>query len=230
MEKRIDAWLSKLGYATRKEARRFLKYNELTINDKRVYNPSNKAKHEDMLLNNEPLDPETILILMNKPSRTICSHKDDGALIYNLLPQRWINRNPKISTVGRLDVDTTGAILLSDDGDLNHKLTSPRSNISKVYEVTLADPLKGDEAQIFASGELVLRNEDKPCLPATLTVIDDKKIHLEIFEGKYHQVKRMLAAVGNKVEKLHRVSFAGISVEDLKEGEYKFISKDDIKF
>jgi len=230
MEKRIDAWLSKLGYATRKDARRFLKYNELTVNNERIINPSLKAKHEDMLLNNEPLDPKSILILMNKPDRTICSHKDDGALIYNLLPHRWINRNPKISTIGRLDADTTGAILISDDGELNHKLTSPRSNISKIYEVTLADPLKGDESDIFASGELILRNEDKPCLPAKLTIIDDKKVHLEIFEGKYHQVKRMFAALGNKVEKLHRLSFAGLSVEDLEEGEYKFIKKDEIKF
>lgn len=228
MERRLDAWLSNLGYATRKDAKKFLKQNELTVNGIKQKNPSFKAIHEEILLNGEPLDPEHILILLNKPARTICSHKDDGALIYNLLPQRWQYRIPKVSTIGRLDVDTTGAILISDSGELNHKLTSPRSSVSKVYEVTLADSLKGDEKDIFASGELILKNEDKPCLPATLTIINEKLVHLEIIEGKYHQVKRMFAAVGNKVEKLHRLSFAGFSVEDLKEGEFKFIDPNEM--
>ena len=229
MQKRLDAWLSNLGYSTRKDAKKFLKQNELTVNGERQKNPSFKAKHEDILLNDEPLDPKSILILMNKPPRTICSHKDDGALIYNLLPSRWQFRIPKISTIGRLDADTTGAIIISDDGELNHKLTSPRSNISKIYEVTLADSLNGNEKEILESGELILRNEEKPCLPAKLTIINEKLVHLEIVEGKYHQVKRMFAALGNKVEKLHRLSFAGLSVEDLKEGEYKFIKLEDIK-
>ena len=229
MERRLDAWLSNLGYSTRKDAKKFLKQNDLTVNGVKQKYPSFKAKHEEILLNGEPLDPQNILILMNKPPRTICSHKDDGALIFNLLPARWAFRIPKVSTIGRLDADTTGAILISDNGELNHKLTSPRSSVSKVYEVTLADPLKGDESDIFASGELMLKNEDKPCLPAKLNIINDKLVHLEIIEGRYHQVKRMFAALGNKVEKLHRVSFAGLTVEDLKEGEYKFINIDDIK-
>ena len=89
---------------------------------------------------------------MNKPDGVVCSHDDSGKLIYSLLPLRWQNRNPKLSTVGRLDRDTTGAILLTDDGILNHKLTSPKSNISKIYKVTLAHPLRGDETTIFRSG------------------------------------------------------------------------------
>ena len=163
------------------------------------------------------------LILMNKPDGFICSHNDAGSLIYSLIPQRWNRRNPKISTVGRLDVDTTGAIILTDNGDLNHRLTSPKSDVIKVYEATLAEPLKGDEAQIFASGELMLNGEKKPLLPAKLEVITSTQVRLEIVEGKYHQVKRMFAAVGNRVVKLHRLNFAGFEVEDLKEGEYKFI-------
>ena len=159
----------------------------------------------------------------NKPSGFICSHNDAGSLIYSLIPQRWNRRNPKISTVGRLDVDTTGAIILTDNGDLNHRLTSPKSDVIKVYEATLAEPLKGDETQIFASGELMLNGEKKPLLPAKLEIITSTQVRLEIVEGKYHQVKRMFAAVGNRVVKLHRLNFAGFDVEDLKEGEYKFI-------
>lgn len=221
--KRIDAHLSSLGYCTRSEAKKFLKIFEVFVKDKRVFDVSLKANHEDIFINNEPLDAQTITILLNKPSGYICSHNDAGSLIYSLLPERWNRRNPKISTVGRLDVDTTGAIILTDNGDLNHKLTSPKSDVIKVYEATLAEPLKGDEAQIFASGELMLNGEKKPLLPAMLEIISPTLVRLEIVEGKYHQVKRMFAAVGNRVIKLHRVSFAGFQIDDLKEGEYKFL-------
>ena len=221
--KRIDAHLSTLGYCTRSEAKRFMKIYELYVKEDRVFDPSIKAYHSDIKINDEPLDPETITILLNKPSGFICSHNDAGSLIYSLIPQRWNRRNPKIATIGRLDVDTTGAIILTDDGALNHKLSSPKSDVSKVYEATLAVPLKGDEAEIFASGELMLNGEKKPLLPASLEVINPTLVRLEICEGKYHQVKRMFASVGNRVLTLHRISFGGFTVEDLKEGEYKFI-------
>lgn len=221
--KRIDAHLSSLGYCTRSEAKKFLRIFELTVNDKRVFDTSIKAYHNDIKVNNEALDPEIITILLNKPSGFICSHNDAGSLIYALIPSRWNRRNPKISTIGRLDVDTTGAIILTDDGALNHKLSSPKSDVSKIYEATLAVPLNGDEKEIFVSGELMLNGEKKPLLPAVLEVISETHVRLEICEGKYHQVKRMFATVGNRVLSLHRVSFGGFIVDDLKEGEYKFI-------
>ena len=221
--KRIDAHLSSLGYCTRSEAKKFLRIFELTVNDKRVFDTSIKAYHNDIKVNNEVLDPEIITILLNKPSGFICSHNDAGSLIYALIPSRWNRRNPKISTIGRLDVDTTGAIILTDDGALNHKLSSPKSDVSKIYEATLTVPLNGDEKETFASGELMLKSKKKPLLPAVLEVISKTHVRLEICEGKYHQVKRMFAAVGNRVLSLHRVSFGGFMVDDLKEGEYKFI-------
>ena len=222
--KRIDAHLSSLGYCTRSEAKRFLRMYELCINDKRVFDTSIKAYHDDITINKEAIDPETITVLLNKPSGFICSHNDAGSLIYALIPNRWNRRNPKISTIGRLDVDTTGAILLTDDGALNHKLSSPKSDVLKIYEATLAVPLKGDEVQIFASGELMLNGEKKPLLPAVLEVISPTQVRLEICEGKYHQVKRMFGAVGNRVLTLHRVKFDSFDVEDLAEGTYKFVS------
>ena len=221
--KRIDAHLSSLGYCTRSEAKKFLRIFELCVKEKRVFDTSIKAYHDDITINKEPLDPETITILLNKPSGFICSHNDAGSLIYALIPSRWNRRNPKISTIGRLDIDTTGAILLSDNGALNHKLSSPKSDVLKVYEATLLVPLKGDEEQMFASGELMLNGETKPLLPARLEVISPTKVRLEISEGKYHQVKRMFGAVGNRVLSLHRVSFDGFTVEDLKEGTYRII-------
>ena len=221
--KRVDAHLSNLGYSSRSEVKEFLKKNLVCISGVRTFDAAKKSYHSDITVNNEPLDAENLVILMNKPSGVICSHSDAGVLIYSLLPQRWQRRNPKISTVGRLDSDTTGAILLTDDGDLNHRLTSPKKDILKVYEVSLAAPLRGDEIEIFRSGNLLLNGEKKPLLPAKIEILSPLSVRIEICEGKYHQVKRMFGAVNNRVTALHRVSFGDFNVEDLKIGEYKII-------
>jgi len=222
--KRVDAYLSNLGYCSRKEVKKFLKLNEVCINKNRIFNASTKANHKEITINGEKLDDEKLLILLHKPNGYICSHNDSGKLIYSLLPQRWQNRNPKISTIGRLDIDTTGAILLTDDGELNHKLSSPKNNIPKIYEAVLEKPLSSDIIDIFASGKIVLKGEKKPLKIAKLQILDTNLARLEITQGKYHQVKRMFAFVNNKVLKLHRVSFGSFFVDDLKEGEYKLIS------
>lgn len=224
----LDAFLSSLGYCSRSEARLFLRLNTVLVKNERVFNPSTKVNHCDVLINSEPLDAEKLVIILNKPSGYICSHNDAGKLIYSLLPLRYQNRNPKISTIGRLDIDTTGAILLTDDGELNHKLTSPKKDVKKIYEVTLQNPLKGDEKELFFSGEVILNGEDKPLKPAFLKQINSNLVHLEIVEGKYHQVKRMFAYTGNKVIKLHRLEFAGFRVDDLKDGEFKILENDKI--
>lgn len=221
--KRIDAHLSSLGYCSRSEAKRFLKMFDVQVDGIRVFDVTQKAYHSTVSVEGEALDPENLLILMHKPSGVICSHDDAGVLIYGLLPQRYQRRNPKVSTIGRLDADTTGAILFTNDGALNHKLTSPKSDISKVYEVMLAQALRGDEVEIFAKGELLLHGEKKPLLPARMEVLSPTHVKLEIGEGKYHQVKRMFGAMGNKVLTLHRVSFGEYSVEDLEVGEYRLL-------
>jgi 16S rRNA pseudouridine516 synthase len=222
--KRLDAHLSKLGYCTRGEVKKFLKMYEVCVDGIRVFNPSQKVNHNTITIDKEPIDPLTLTLLFHKPKGVVCSHDDSGKLIYSLLPTRWQNRNPKLSTVGRLDRDTTGAILLSDDGELNHRLTSPKSDIPKVYKVTLAHPLRGDEEDIFQSGTLMLHGEEKPLLPANLKILNEKTVLLEIKEGRYHQVKRMFGAVGNRVQELHRVSFGDFSIEDVEEGIYKIIN------
>jgi 16S rRNA pseudouridine516 synthase len=223
-KKRLDALLSNLGYCFRKSSKFFLRSAKVCVNNTRVFDQTLKVFHDEVTVDGERLDPAIITILMNKPSGVVCSHDDMGKLIYSLLPDRWQLRNPKIATVGRLDVDTTGAILLTDDGELNHSLTSPRKQISKVYQATLATPLRGDEADIFASGTLILNGEKSPCAPAKLKVVEPNIVTLEIFEGRYHQVKRMFAAVGNKVTVLHRLSFGEFAVEDLGSGEYRSLA------
>lgn len=227
---RLDKLLSSLGYCTRKEVASLIREGLITHTDNIPLKPDTKVSHHEIRFNDEPLDPpQGMVILMHKPVGYVCSHDDgEGRLVYDLLPERWRRRDPKISTVGRLDKDTSGLLLLTDDGALLHRLTSPKHKVPKVYEATLDRPLRGDEAEIFASGTLMLNGEKNPCLPAKLEVIDPTHARLEIVEGRYHQVRRMFAAAGNHVTALHRSSFGDLTLGDLKAGEYQMILEDDI--
>jgi 16S rRNA pseudouridine516 synthase len=141
-----------------------------------------------------------------------------------LLPERWSRRNPPLTTIGRLDRDTTGVLLLTDLGELVHRWTSPRHKIPKLYEVTVDAPLKEDLIQIFKSGELQLSGEDKPCLPAALEIVDAHHATLELNEGRHHQVKRMFAHHGYQVLRLHRSRFGDFDVSGLNPGQWKVLS------
>lgn len=227
---RLDKLLSSLGYCVRKEVVALIRDGIITHTLNLPLKSDTKVSHEEILYEGEPLDPPTgIVILMNKPLGIVCSHDDsEGRLVYDLLPPRWRLRDPKISTIGRLDKETSGLLLLTDDGALLHRLTSPRHHVAKIYEATLDRPLNGDEAAIFASGTLMLHGEKNPCLPAKLTSIDEFHVTLEITEGRYHQVRRMFAAVGNHVVSLHRSHFGELRLGDLKVGEYRLIDPNKI--
>ncbi len=180
------------------------------------------ARHEDVRIDGEPLDPAPgQLLMLHKPVGVTCSTKDQGRLVYDLLPPRFRLRDPLLSTVGRLDRETSGLLLFTDDGALLHRIISPKAELPKVYEATLARPLRGDEADVFASGTLMLESETKPLLPAELTVLDDGRARLVLHEGRYHQVRRMFAAVGNHVETLHRPQVGGLALDALAEGAWR---------
>ena len=167
--------------------------------------------------------------MMHKPRGVTCSHKEAGALVYELLPPRWRRREPALSTVGRLDKDTSGLLLLTDDGAVLHRVISPRSKLPKRYLVTLARALRGDEGELFASGELLLEGEDKPLLPAGLEPLSSTLGRLTITEGRYHQVRRMFAAAGNHVTALHRESVGGLELpRDLEPGAYRLLGAREI--
>jgi 16S rRNA pseudouridine516 synthase len=158
-----------------------------------------------------------------------CSHKEAGPLVYELLPARWRMREPAISTVGRLDKETSGLLLLTDDGALLHRIISPKRHVAKRYLATLARPLQGHEAERFASGELMLEGEDKPLLPARLEPLSGRQAWLTITEGRYHQVRRMFAAVGNHVEALHRDRIGGLDLPaDLAPGGWRLMGPQEI--
>jgi 16S rRNA pseudouridine516 synthase len=226
-KQRLDQLLTSLGYASRSESKKLIASGLVTVDGKQITKSDFKAFHHEVLFDGKPLDPpQGMVILMHKPVGLVCSHDDgEGRLIYDLLPVRWRNRDPKISTIGRLDKETSGLLLLTDDGQLLHRLTSPKYHVAKLYEVTLDRPLKGDESSIFASGTLMLNGEKTACLPAKLTIIDDTHVTLEITEGRYHQVRRMFAALGNHVTALHRSRIGDLTLGDLKVGAYKIIDK-----
>lgn len=214
--RKLAKYLAGLGYGSRKEM-------EVAIRRGRV-----TGWGEEVRFDGEPLDPAPGMVLMlHKPAGYTCSHQDQGGLVYDLLPPRFLKRDPKLSSIGRLDADTTGLLLLTDDGALLHRLISPKSDIPKTYEATLARPFEGHEAALFSSGTLVLRGEDKPCLPAELEVTGEKTARLTLTEGRYHQVRRMFAAAGNHVEALHRSRFGPLMLGDLAEGGWRLLTPEE---
>ncbi len=134
-----------------------------------------------------------------------------------------------LSSVGRLDRDTSGMLLMTDDGALLHRIVSPKSRLDKAYEVTLAEDLRGDETARFSSGGLLLESDDKPLLPAELHVNGPRQAQLVLHEGRYHQARRMFAAVGNHVQALHRSRIGGLSLDALEEGQWRTLDAADLE-
>jgi 16S rRNA pseudouridine516 synthase len=234
---RLDRLLANLGYGTRRTVQNLVN-NGLVALDGKILRKSEEriALTADLparlTVNAEPLDPlpGRLHVLMHKPLGATCSHKEEGALVYDLLPERWRARNPVLSTVGRLDKDTSGLLLLTDDGTILRKITAPKRAITKKYRFELDRPLSGREATVFAAGDLLLEGEDKPLLPAKVSVETPKTGVLEISEGRYHQVRRMFAAVGNHVVSLHRESIGGLALPaELAPGEYRLLSPAEIE-
>ncbi len=227
---RLDQLLVSLGYGSRREVQRMIKDMFVSRTDSLPVKEDDRIDPCLIRIAGEPLDhADGILIALHKPLGFVCSHnEEEGRLIYELVPPQWLKRDPKIVSVGRLDKDTSGLILLTDQSDWVHKWTSPKKHISKLYEVHLRDPLKIELIELFAAGTLMLRGESKPCLPALLKIIDEHKCQLSLDEGRYHQVRRMFAACGNHVEALHRLRFGHLGLEGISEGEFRHISPSEV--
>lgn len=221
--------LANLGYGSRKEVQRFIKAGAVSDLEGNVLGENNLPPHTQILFRGEPLDPPfPLTIILNKPDGYTCSADDPGSTIYDLLPERFAHRNPGLNPIGRLDKDTTGLLLMTDDGKLLHKIIHPKSNCLKVYHAILDRPLEGHEADVFSSGSLMLNSETKPLLPAQLEVIGEKEALITLHEGRYHQVRRMFAAVGNHVLELKRISIGGLKLpEDLQQGDWRILSDEE---
>lgn len=232
---RIDKLLGSLGYGSRTEVARLGRVGGIVLDGVELIDVSKRIPvtpdlPERMQVDGRPLDPPAGLVMMlNKPLGMTCSRKEEGALVYDVLPSRWRRRDPAISTIGRLDKQTTGLLLLTDDGDLLHRVISPRRHVAKVYRAVLARPLVGTEQAVFEAGGLVLEGEDKPLAPAVLEVLSPTEARLTVTEGRYHMVRRMFAAVGNHVEDLHRERVGALALpDDLALGEWRLLTPAEI--
>ena len=220
--------IANLGYGSRKQVQWLFREGRVTDADGEVLYADDAVPLEAVRIDGEPLDPPPgLLLMLHKPLGVTCSTKDAGRLVYDLLPPRYRVRDPLLSTVGRLDRETSGLLLLTDDGQLLHRIIAPKSKLPKVYLATLAQDLRGDEAALFAAGTLMLDGEKTPLLPAELEVLDARRVRLILHEGRYHQVRRMFAAVGNHVEALHRERIGGLTLGDLPEGQWRALGEGD---
>jgi len=232
---RLDRLLGNLGYGSRKEMHALAAAGEIVLDGVAVKDAGARIAigpdlPRRMTVMGRPVDPlPPLIVMLHKPLGVVCSHKEAGRRIYDLLPPRWRVREPALSSVGRLDKETSGLLLITDDGDYLHRVISPRRHVAKSYLATLDRPLGGDEGAIFGSGSMMLEGEDKPLLPAILEPLGERRARLVIEEGRYHQVRRMFAAMGNYVTALHRESVGGLTLpDDLEAGTFRLMTDADI--
>jgi 16S rRNA pseudouridine516 synthase len=221
--RRLDQLLANLGYCSRREARAWVEAGRVTVRGKVADDSGQKAHEVDVRVDGEALDhPEGLLLLLNKPTGLVCSHDArEGPRVYDLLPARWRERNPQVTSIGRLDKETSGLLLLTDQTPLVHKLTSPKHKVPKVYVATVDRDLSPDLIALFASGTLLLEGEKEPCAPAELRLRDPRTAELTLTEGRYHQVRRMFAATGATVLTLHRSHFGKLDLGELATGAWR---------
>jgi len=231
---RLDRLLANLGYGSRREVAALVAHKQIELDGVVLRDAGARiAVTADlparMTVVGRPVDPPAPLTLvMHKPLDVVCSHREPGRSVYDLLPTRWRARMPGLSTIGRLDKDTSGLLLITDDGQFLHRVISPRSHVAKRYVATLARPLRGDEAAIFAAGTLMLEGETDPLAPAVLELLSPTEARLTITEGRYHQVRRMFAAAGNHVLALHRDRIGGLELPtDLEPGGWRPITTEE---
>ncbi|MGH1558836.1 pseudouridine synthase [Caulobacter segnis] len=201
---RLDRLLANLGYGSRKDVQALIASGKVLLDGKVMRTLAARIAvdatlPERMTIRGVAVDPPALLVLMMHKPLGVCSHKEDGEKIYDLPAAPLAPAGSGLSTVGRLDKETSGLILITDDGDFLHRVISPKRHVPKTYLATLDRPLDGAEGELFAAGTLMLDGEEKPLLPARLDVVDPKTARLTITEGRYHQVRRMFAAVGNHV-------------------------------
>lgn len=227
--RRLDQLLANLGYCSRSEARDWVRAGRVTVAGKAVKDFGHKAVPAAVRIDGEPLDhPDGLLLLVHKPVGLVCSHDErEGPNVYSLLPPRWRERNPLITSIGRLDKDTSGLILLTDQSELVHQLTSPKHKVPKVYRAALATDLPPGIGDLFAAGTLVLTGEKDACAPATLRVLGPREAELTLTEGKYHQVRRMFSSQGCEVLTLHRTQFGHLDLGELPAGKWRELPLDE---
>lgn len=226
----LEKILFSQGFGTRRYCSDLVFSDLVKVNGVLAEDPQERILTENLLLNVQGVDwefHEKAYIAFNKPLNYECSHKTTHhPSVYGLLPKPFVERG--LQCVGRLDYDTTGLILISDDGQFIHQMTTPKKNIGKVYEITTPDPITSKQIDHLLNGVL-LEDDPKPCFATACKQLGENLLAMTIVEGRYHQVKRMMAAVGNHVAKLHRTQIGQYVMPlDLAQGQWRWLYPNDL--
>lgn len=229
---RLDKFICKSTELSRNEAKKLLKTGDVKVNGEVAKDPAMQV-HENNAITidgHELVARSSRYIMLHKVAETICSNVDE---IYpSVLHFIDVDKAFDLHIAGRLDADTTGLVLITDDGRWSHNVISPKKECPKVYRVWLRDEIMADElpalVQHFKAG-IQLQGEANLTRPAVLAQVDTDEVLLTITEGKYHQVKRMFAAVGNRVVGLHRESIGNVELDDLAPGEWRYLSEQEVE-
>lgn len=233
MLQRLDKIIASQGKYSRREAQELIKNGAVKLNGITVRNRGIKSDDEkdSITINGERLDIQRfVYIMLNKPKGVVSATNDSNEkTVIDLVPVEYKRRN--LFPAGRLDITTTGFVLITDDGDFAHRILSPKNHIEKTYEARLAQRVTDDQIRAVCEG-IELKDGTK-CLPARVSVIEDKDeplVEIKICEGKYHQIKRMFAAAGNGVIGLKRTQMGGLKLDPgLSEGECRLLEPDEIR-
>lgn len=218
---RLDKFLSQYTDYSRSQIQQLVRTARITVAGEIVRKADYKLRgDEQVMLDNELIQAfSQRYIMLHKPLGYVCANSDsEHPVVLDLLD---IPRKQDLQIAGRLDIDTTGLVLLTDDGQWNHRITAPKQECTKTYLVTTADPIHEEVIPLFAQG-VQLHGEQYLTRPAQLEILGSHSARLQIHEGKYHQVKRMFAATGNRVVQLHREQIGRIQLDpQLAPGEYR---------
>lgn len=223
----LEKILQSQGFGSRKFCQQLIQQGHVYVQDKLYTNPKAQFPVDDLMFTvygEKYRYREHVYVLMNKPKNYECSHQPTHHhSVFSLLPEILIHRG--IQCVGRLDQDTTGLLLFTDDGKYLQSLTHPKKHVAKVYEVTTVDEITSQQIEMLRHG-VELRHEKGIFAASEITLLDTCKLNMTIHQGIYHQVKRMIAAVGNKVTQLHRKQIGQFVLPDIDEGEWQFMTNE----
>lgn len=226
----LERMLQSQGFGSRKHCQQLIKNGAFSIDGEIINSPKHKLDLQALnfeVYGKQYTYREKLYIALNKPQGYECSHQATHHFsVFDLFDDISMNRG--IQCVGRLDQDTTGLLLLTDDGQFLQALTHPKKHVAKVYQMHVADAVTDEHIQQLTQG-VELRNEDGIFAATDVQRLDENRLQMTIHQGVYHQVKRMIAAVGNKVEKLHRAQIGQLSLNDLPEGEWIYLTDEQVE-
>lgn len=227
---RLDKYISQSTDLSRKETRQVLRQGEISVNGRVINDPEFKvAAGDEVVMYGQPVgEPGHRYLMLHKPLNVVCSTSDPRhETVISLLID--VPRAQTLHPVGRLDLDATGLVLLTDDGQWSHGITSPKRHQAKIYHITLAEPLVAEAEKRFEKG-MMLQGENKRTLPAALERLGPQQARVTLKEGRYHQVKRMFAALGNRVVTLHREAIGTVALDpELHPGEFRPLTPHEIE-